>query len=57
VGALTARLSSREALGDFEAVVDLGGEGVEPSLYLFAEEAIELVERALEIARTYTSSR
>jgi predicted fused transcriptional regulator/phosphomethylpyrimidine kinase/predicted transcriptional regulator len=57
LGALTARLSSREALGDFEAVVDLGGEGVEPSLYLFADEAIELVQRALEIARAYTSSR
>ena len=40
----------------FEAVVDLGGEGVEPSLYLFAEDAIKVVRRALEIARAYTSS-
>ena len=57
LGALTARLSSREASGGFEAVVDLGGEGVEPSLYLFAEDAVKVVKRALEIARAYTSSR
>jgi len=57
LGALTARLASREASDDFEAVVDLGGEGVEPSLYLFAEEATKLVHRALDVARAYTSSR
>jgi XRE family transcriptional regulator, thiamine biosynthesis regulator len=57
LGALISRLSSREPLGGFEAVVDLGGEGLEPSLYLFAEDAIKVVRRALEIARAYTSSR
>jgi XRE family transcriptional regulator, thiamine biosynthesis regulator len=39
----------------FEAVVDVGGEGVEPSLYLFAGEAIAVVRRALDIARAYAS--
>jgi predicted fused transcriptional regulator/phosphomethylpyrimidine kinase/predicted transcriptional regulator len=57
LGALAARLSSGEGVGGFEAVVDVGGEGVEPSLYLFAEDAVRLVGRALEIARAYASSR
>ena len=53
LGALRARLSSHPRTGDFEAVVDLGGEGVEPSLYLFAEDPVKVAERALEIARGY----
>jgi predicted fused transcriptional regulator/phosphomethylpyrimidine kinase len=57
LGALAARLSSREGAGVFEAIVDSGGEGVEPSLYIFAEDVIKVVRRALEIARAYTSSR
>jgi len=57
LGALAARLSSGEGAGVFEAIVDFGGEGVEPSLYIFAEDAAKVVRRALEIARAYTSSR
>jgi len=57
LGALISRLSSQGGMGGMEAVVDLGGEGVEPSLYLFAEDAIKVVRRALEIARAYMSSR
>ena len=56
MGALRARLSAPEGAAEFEAVVDLGGEGVEPSLYLFAEDAVKVVRRALEIARAYTAS-
>lgn len=53
--ALRARLSAPGGATEFEAVVDMGGEGVEPSLYLFAEDAITVVKRSLEIARAYTS--
>ena len=56
LGALRARLSAPGGRCEFEAVVDLGGEGVEPSLYLFAEDAIKVVRRSLEIARAYASS-
>ncbi len=56
LGALRARLSAPGGVGEFGAVVDLGGEGVEPSLYLFAEDAVKVVRRSLEIARVYTSS-
>jgi XRE family transcriptional regulator, thiamine biosynthesis regulator len=56
LGALRARLSAPEGGREFEAVVDLGGEGVEPSLYLFAEDAVKVVRRSLEIAKAYTSS-
>jgi len=56
LGALRARISAPGGAGKFEAVVDLGGEGVEPSLYLFADDAIKVVRRSLEIARAYTAS-
>jgi predicted fused transcriptional regulator/phosphomethylpyrimidine kinase/predicted transcriptional regulator len=57
LGALRARLSAPGGASEFGAVVDLGGEGVEPSLYLFAEDAIKAVHMSLEIARAYTGSR
>jgi predicted fused transcriptional regulator/phosphomethylpyrimidine kinase/predicted transcriptional regulator len=56
LGALRALLSAQGGDGRFEAVVDLGGEGVEPSLYLFAEDAVKVVRRALEVARAYVAS-
>jgi predicted fused transcriptional regulator/phosphomethylpyrimidine kinase/predicted transcriptional regulator len=56
LGAVRARLSSPPRIRDFEAIVDLGGERVEPSLYLFAEDAVKVVERALEIAKRYSLS-
>jgi len=55
LAALRARLSAPSLSRDFEALVDLGGEGVEPALYLFAEDADGVVRRALEIAREYES--
>jgi len=57
LGALRARLSAPGGADEFGAVVDLGGEGVEPSLYLFAEDAVKVVRMSLDIARAYTSSR
>ena len=56
LGALRARLSASGGEGEFEAIVDLGGEGVEPSLYLFAQDAIAVVQRSLALARAYASS-
>src|SRR5271154_1953884 len=53
LGALSFRLSEPIGAAEFEAVVDVGGEGVEPSLYLFAEDAVKVVPKALEIARAY----
>jgi len=54
--AVRARLSSPEGRKRFEALIDIGGEGVEPSLYLFAEDAMRVARTALEIARQYASS-
>jgi hypothetical protein len=55
LGALHASLLKPGAGARFGAVVDIGGEGVEPSLYLFAEDAIKVVARSLEIARAYAA--
>jgi XRE family transcriptional regulator, thiamine biosynthesis regulator len=55
LSALRARLSTAEGARPFEALVDMGGEGVEPSLYIFAEDASGVVSRSLEIARAYAS--
>ena len=54
--AMRERLSRPGGDSAFEAVVDLGGEGVEPSLYLFAADATKVVRRSLEIARAYAAS-
>jgi XRE family transcriptional regulator, thiamine biosynthesis regulator len=56
LGALRARLAAPGGAEAFETVVDLGGEGVEPSLYLFAGDAVRVVRRALEIAKAYAAS-
>jgi len=56
LGALRARLSAPGGSSKFEVVVDLGGEGVEPSLYLFGDDAAKVVKRSLEIARAYAPS-
>jgi XRE family transcriptional regulator, thiamine biosynthesis regulator len=56
LGALRERLRSGASADRFEAVVDLGGEGVEPTLYLFAEDADRVVRRALDIAKAYVAS-
>lgn len=56
LGAVRALLSSRP-VQTFDALVDVGGSGVEPSLYLFAADAVRVVEKGLEIARAYASAR
>jgi len=45
----------REETEAVEAVVDAGGSGIEPSLYLFAADAVSLAQLALRIAREYSN--
>jgi XRE family transcriptional regulator, thiamine biosynthesis regulator len=51
---LKARLS--ESTGDFDAVIDTGGTGVEPNLYLFAEGPRQAADLALKLARIYSAA-
>jgi hypothetical protein len=53
VSSLRAKLALGAA--EFEAIVDTGGQGVEPNLYLFGRSPDEVVKRALEVARTYSA--
>ena len=50
--ALERRLASNDR---FDAVVDEGGAGIEPNLYLFAKGAREAVELALKLASLYSA--
>ncbi len=45
------RLALRRAAKPVEAVIDPGGPGLEPALYLFAEDAVEVVRLGLKVAR------
>jgi predicted fused transcriptional regulator/phosphomethylpyrimidine kinase/predicted transcriptional regulator len=49
----------REKIGEtekrFDVIIDLGGSGFEPSLYLFAKDAVECAKQAIKIAKMYTS--
>lgn len=51
--ALSAKLASWK--GGFDAVVDPGGEGVEPNVYLFGRSATEVAATALKVARIYSA--
>ncbi len=53
-GVLQTKLAS--ATGPFDAIVDEGGRGIEPNVYLFAGGAREAAELALRIARTYSAA-
>jgi predicted fused transcriptional regulator/phosphomethylpyrimidine kinase/predicted transcriptional regulator len=53
IGALVERLSTTH--GTFDAVVDTGGNGIEPNLYLFSTGAREVAALALKIADTYSA--
>lgn len=53
VGALTARLLQSHE--EFDAVVDLGGKGIEPSLYLFGRNAPEVAHIAVRISEVYSA--
>lgn len=41
--------------GPFDAIIDEGGAGIEPNLYLFAKGAREVVELALRLAKAYSA--
>jgi len=51
--ALAARLKSAKT--GFDAVVDQGGKGLEPSLYLFGRGAADVAALALRIAKLYSA--
>ena len=53
VEALGRRLKSYR--GNFDAVVDEGGNGIEPNVYLFARGARELASVALKLAKGYSA--
>jgi predicted fused transcriptional regulator/phosphomethylpyrimidine kinase/predicted transcriptional regulator len=42
--------------GPFDAIIDEGGSGIEPNVYLFARSAKEAVELALRLARAYSAA-
>jgi predicted fused transcriptional regulator/phosphomethylpyrimidine kinase/predicted transcriptional regulator len=42
--------------GQFDVVVDPGGSGIEPNVYVFADGAREVAELALRLSRTYSAS-
>ena len=55
VEALTRQM--KESDGPFDAIVDSGGSGIEPSLYLFAADPVEVARLALKLARLYSMGR
>jgi predicted fused transcriptional regulator/phosphomethylpyrimidine kinase len=55
VEALTRQM--KESGGPFDAIVDSGGSGIEPSLYLFAADPVEVARLALKLARLYSMGR
>lgn len=52
--ALSSKMA--EAHHPFDAVVALGGQGIEPILYLFANDAVEVARLALKIARVFSGA-
>lgn len=42
--------------GRFDAVIDTGGKGIEPSLYLFGRSPIDVATQAISIAEAYSAS-
>lgn len=53
IGALERSLKSSP--GRFDALVDEGGSGIEPNLYLFSDSARGAAEEALEVADAYSA--
>lgn len=53
ISALTSRLMG--AVRVFDVVVDLGGKGVEPNLYLFGRDPAEVAALAIRIAKLYSA--
>jgi predicted fused transcriptional regulator/phosphomethylpyrimidine kinase/predicted transcriptional regulator len=55
IGSLRAALGG--AMGPVGAVVDPGAPGLEPGLYLFAHDALEVARQGLKVARSYAAER
>ncbi len=55
IGSLRAALG--RATGPVDAVVDPGASGLEPGLYLFGHDALEVVRQGLKVARSYAAER
>jgi XRE family transcriptional regulator, thiamine biosynthesis regulator len=51
--ALEKRLVSSR--GPFDAIIDEGGAGIEPNVYLFARSPRDVVQQALRLARSYSA--
>lgn len=49
------RAALKRATGPVAAVVDPGAPGLEPGLYLFARDAVEVVQLGLKVARSYAA--
>ncbi len=47
------RQKIRDSRGEFDALVDTGGPGLEPNLYLFATDAVEVAGLAIKVAKLY----
>lgn len=47
------RQKMKESRGEFDAIVDAGGPGLEPNLYLFATDAVEVASLAIKVAKLY----
>ena len=54
VAAMAIKLTETDE--SFDAVVDLGGRGVEPNLYIFGKTAVQVASLAVEISRLYSAS-
>jgi predicted fused transcriptional regulator/phosphomethylpyrimidine kinase/predicted transcriptional regulator len=52
VEALTQQM--RESSASFDVIVDSGGSGIEPSLYIFSSDPVEVAALALKMARLYS---
>jgi XRE family transcriptional regulator, thiamine biosynthesis regulator len=46
----------RSSIGTFDALVDEGGSGIEPNVYLFAKSAREAARLAIRLARAYSAA-
>jgi predicted fused transcriptional regulator/phosphomethylpyrimidine kinase/predicted transcriptional regulator len=51
------RQKMRETDEQFDALIDLGGSGFEPSLYLFAKDPMEVAQTAIKMSRMYPEAR
>jgi len=55
IDALEKRLQSRSEV--FDVLVDLGGNGIEPNVYIFAETAAGAADLALKISKAYSTGQ